>query len=226
MAAWIGEMTLFNNQTAQALIDRLNYENQLRAQRDNYINALSQLRGNIDERTSIYIEKARLARENQRLKEKVKELEKIINHLKEGDSMRSDYFRLNGRCIRHDDYDCDDCNDMVQEEDEQEREEKREKTTAIVVSSLSTGNQGSIEVENAQVKMKSELSRQKRFIKKSLGLTDEKIKKTKVNDLPNLLKKAQSEITVGGMEELLEEDTKDSGGFIKGLLRFFLKMGK
>ena len=92
-----------------------------------------------------------------------------------------------------------------------------------ITSTLVHGGRGN---EEEQISYSERLSDQVKFIKKSLDLSDEKIKKTKIKEIPDLIKKAENEITVGGMQELLEEKTREAKGVIKSILRFFLKMGK
>ncbi len=156
------------------------------------------------------------------LTKKTVDLKNSIKRSKEGKIMKSDYFDARGFCQEHRRKDCVNC-----QTDWMEKNSKlSNQSLAIVASSLAGEKENSLEAEDVQVRAKKDLSRKKRFIQKSLGRTEEQIKKTKVKDLPKLMMQAQEEITVGGMEELLDEDTKESGGFIKGLLRFFLKMGK
>lgn len=153
-----------------------------------------------------------LLQQNQELQQKIKTLRK------EGYMARSDFFTKDGECKEHYERDCETC---TLEWQEQEQEQNSRKMT-LVTSTLVEGGH-SPGAEDLQLHAHQMIKHQVRFVKKSLGLTDEKIKKTKVKDLPQLIKKAEDEITVGGMEELLEEDTRDAKGFIKGIIRFFFR---
>jgi hypothetical protein len=95
----------------------------------------------------------------------------------------------------------------------------------VVSSSLVHGD-GDIQSEEMRLNAHHIMKRQLRFVSKALGVSDASLKKKKVKELPKLIKDAEEEITIGGMEELLEEDNRDSRGIVRGFLRFFLKMGK
>ncbi len=159
------------------------------------------------------------------LKEQVQELKVIIKSLQKrvkGDTvMKSDFFRRSGLCVEHDEEDCTECMNayMNAKKDEDSR------AITVVSSSLIHGN-GDAQTEEMRLSAHHIMQRQLRFVKKALGVSDVSLKKKKVKELPKLLKDAEDNITIGGMEELLEEDNKDARGFIKGILRFFLKMGK
>ncbi len=155
------------------------------------------------------------------LQQKVIELEATIKRFKGGHMARSDYFYKDGTCKDHGEMNCVTCLE------EWHDEEARKNSNAIVVatSTLVNGNEGMPDLESAQISAQRTLLRQMRFIKKSLAFTDDQLKKKKIKEIPTLVKKAEDEMTIGGMVELLTDDIKDAGGVIKGMLRFFLKKG-
>lgn len=145
---------------------------------------------------------------------------KIFKNL--GGHMKSDFFDKKGFCDEHGDKPCAVCTAAWQDE------EAKSNTQALVLmgSTLSSGEDRGLEEEDSQIRALKNVRRQTRFIKKALDIKDEDVKKIKVKDLSKKMKEAQEEITLGGVEELLEEDTKEAGGFLKGIVKFFLKAGQ
>lgn len=161
-------------------------------------------------------------REVERLQKENAELKKQIEHYKKGGFMAkltnfSKYFDSDYDCREHSENKCRECYEkMIQ---------SQSASLAIIASSMVVGDDG-FESEQQKITAEESLDRQLRFVKKALAMGDPALKKKKVKELPELIKKAQDEITIGGMQELLGEDNRDSRGILKGLARFFLKMGK
>ena len=161
-------------------------------------------------------------REVKRLQAENAELKKQIEHYKKGGFMTkptnfSKYFDSDYDCREHSENKCGECYEkMIQ---------SQSASLAIIASSMVVGDDG-FESEQQKITAEESLNRQLRFVKKALAMGDPALKKKKVKELPELIKKAQDEITIGGMQELLGEDNRDSRGILKGLARFFLKMGK
>lgn len=156
------------------------------------------------------------------LKNENAELKKQVEHYRKGGFMKktinfSKFFDSDYDCKEHGNHQCEECREeMIRTEGT---------SLSIVASSMITGDDG-FESEQQKLTAEESLGRQLRFVKKALNMGDPALKKKKVKELPDLIKKAQEEITIGGMQELLGEDNRDSRGILKGIARFFLKMGK
>lgn len=202
VSQWIGVYATAN-QTQQI---HEYYQQQLRVQSQYY-------QGNLSTHTQREIE--RLQNENIALR-------KQIEHFKKGGFMTkptnfSKYFDSDYDCKEHSENKCGECYEkMIQ---------SQSASLAIIASSMVAGDDG-FESEQQKITAEESLNRQLRFVKKALAMGDPALKKKKVKELPELIKKAQDEITIGGMQELLGEDNQDSRGILKGIARFFLKMGK
>lgn len=161
-------------------------------------------------------------REAGKLKTNSAELKQQTEHYKKGGAMNrpinfSIFFMSDYTCIEHDKLRCEECLEkMIRSKDT---------SLSLVASSMIAGDNG-FESEQQKLTAEESLGRQLRFVKKALNMGDPALKKKKIKDLPDLIKKAQDEITIGGMQELLTEDNRDARGILKGIARFFLKMGE
>ncbi len=161
-------------------------------------------------------------REVERLQRENAALKKQIEHFKKGGFMTkptnfSKYFDSDYDCREHSENKCGECYEkMIQ---------SQSASLAIIASSMVAGDDG-FESEQQKITAEESLNRQLRFVKKALAMGDPALKKKKIKELPELIKKAQDEITIGGMQELLGEDNRDSKGILKGIARFFLRLGK
>ncbi len=209
MAPYWGTVT----QTQQAAND---YQNQLSQIADYYQDRERFIR------QSYSASQPDLLREIENLKKENADLKKLAEHFRKGGFMNkpmnfSKFFDSGYDCRKHDTYKCNDCyQEMIQNEST---------ALTLVASSMVAGDSG-FESEQTKLNAEESLSRQLRFVKKALAMGDPALKKKKVKELPELIKKAQEEITIGGMQELLGEDNRDSRGILKGIARFFLNLGK
>lgn len=156
-----------------------------------------------------------LRRDRDNLQQKVVQLEEKIKRLKGGRMARKDFFTSDGYCRDHRENNCETC----LEDWHDEETKNSSKAIVLATSALVNGNEGISDLESAQINAQKDLTRKLRFVKKSLNFTDDQLKKKKIKELPTLIKKAEEEMTIGGMAELLADDIKDAGGVIKGFLR-------
>lgn len=149
-------------------------------------------------------EKNKLVDENKRL---VSENERLTRMVKGEYMAKSDFFRRNGQCRDHDEFDCPDCRNRYM------KSVRDTDTQAIILSTSSTVHDSSDEFE-IQQRAGRAVERKIRFTAKGLNLSEEEINKIKVKDLPKYLKKAEDEITIGSLRQLLKEDHLLFGGVV------------
>ncbi len=70
----------------------------------------------------------------------------------------------------------------------------------------------------------SDYKKKTKFIKVALDMDDKKLNATKVKDLPDLMEKAKEELTVGKMNQLLQDEVIVESGFLRGIAGFFMGM--
>ena len=119
-------------------------------------------------------------------------------------SKKDSFFYNSGECREHDRYECAECASDSQ---------ANTLSLAVIDSNASFETK-----ENALNNYK----KQTKFIKTALKLSDENLRKKKVTDVPELMKKAQKVITIGDMGDLLEEEYVKPG-VIKRFVNFIEK---
>lgn len=115
----------------------------------------------------------------------------------------SKFFRDDGSCRDHDEYDCEECMGKVN---------KSIAMIPIQGGAIGGGN------ECDRAKAIENFDRQINFIRTVSSLDEEALNKIKVKDLPKALAKAQEDVTVGHMKKLLSNDRPGFiGRFVQGV---------
>lgn len=120
---------------------------------------------------------------------------------------KREFFASDGDCLEHNDYKCDECL-------------AASRSTSITLA-VSDTRMSTVEKTDALENYR----KQTKFIKKALNLTDKGLASKKLKDIPNLMSRAQDEITIGKMGELLEEEYIPTG-IIRSIFGFFYRISK